>query len=105
MFYITVSLFNILLEIISIFMSDLSLFIGDVLHGIVLVRLQLCCSSPVEWAYYAATNTRKDICCYCAEENTERDKELLKEYRVVLPICAQCRGSGQPTLKRLPLKK
>ena len=57
---------------------------GDSLQGVVFVRLQLCCTTPVEQAYYAAASiTRKDICCYCAEPNSERDPEALLCYPCV----------------------
>ena len=58
---------------------------GDHLQGVVFVRLQLSCNSPVEVAYYSASHiTRQDICCYCAAtEDAERDQESLKTHRVV----------------------
>ncbi|XP_053376613.1 uncharacterized protein LOC123531671 [Mercenaria mercenaria] len=79
---------------------------GDSLQGIVFVRLQLCCSSPVELPYYSAASQvvgRKDICCYCTEDGV-KDEESLKTYRVLLPLCESCKNLGKKIIKRLPKK-
>lgn len=71
----------------------------------VFVRLQMCCTTPIELAYYSATHiTRKDLCCYCADEEAARDADELRSYRVVLPMCASCVSSGKKIIKRLPKK-
>ena len=57
------------------------------------VRLQLCCASPIEFAYYASTIGRKDICCHCAKEDVRPDKEVEKNFRIVLPICDDCKSA------------
>lgn len=44
--------------------------IGDALQGLVFVRLQLSCNSHIEFPYYSANNTRKDMCCHCAAEGS-----------------------------------
>ncbi|XP_033730159.1 uncharacterized protein LOC117319474 [Pecten maximus] len=80
---------------------------GDSLHGTVFVRLQLCCTTPIEMAYYSAPAAigRKDLCCYCASfEETERDPEALKTFRVVLPLCKPCKTAGKAVIRRQPKK-
>ncbi|XP_071122564.1 uncharacterized protein [Mytilus edulis] len=77
---------------------------GDALQGLVFVRLQLSCNSNIEFPYYAANNTRKDICCHCAAEGVQKDQELMKTFRVVLPVCVQCHAAGKETPKRNPIK-
>lgn len=66
------------------------------------------CNSPVEFAYYAQNNTvpvdTKTICCYCTAPQVQKDKELLKKYRDVLPICMPCKASGKDVLIRNPIK-
>jgi hypothetical protein len=76
--------------------------IGDALQGIAFVRLQLCCASPIEFAYYASTIGRKDICCHCAKEDVRPDKEVEKNYRIVLQICDDCKSAGKEICKRGP---
>ncbi|CAG2249105.1 unnamed protein product [Mytilus edulis] len=51
---------------------------GDVLHGKVFVRLQLSCSSHIEFAFYASNIGRVDLCAHCASPETNKDQELLK---------------------------
>jgi hypothetical protein len=65
------------------------------------------CNSPIEFAYYATNNplpVDRTICCYCTAPQAERDKELLKKFRVVLPMCIRCKTSGKESIKRNPLK-
>ena len=79
---------------------------GDALQGIVFVRLQLNCGMPIEFTYYSSSAiTRKDLCCHCATEGIERDQEVLKQYKVVLPVCELCKSAGKGIPKRGPLKK
>lgn len=78
--------------------------IGDALQGLVFVRLQLSCNSHIEFPYYSANNTRKDMCCHCAAEGVQKDQELMKTFRVVLPVCVQCHAAGKETPKRNPIK-
>ncbi|WAR00571.1 hypothetical protein MAR_024943 [Mya arenaria] len=69
---------------------------GSLITPEVFVRLQLSCISPIEFAYYASSSTtKKDICCHCAADNSERDADLLTKFRVVLPICNACRNDGK----------
>ncbi|XP_076103163.1 uncharacterized protein LOC143072213 [Mytilus galloprovincialis] len=79
----------------------------DTLHGIVHTRLQMDCRTPVEFSYYADNTPirlQKDICCYCASPNSEKDAEELAKFKVVLPICNDCKNSGKPIIKRNPKK-
>ena len=48
---------------------------------------------------------RKDKCCHCAVDKTKRDKDLLKIFRVFLPICAECKEKGLLVMKRNPFKR
>jgi len=63
------------------------------------------CSTPIEFAYYASNNlkVRKDVCAYCAAPGAEKDKDLLENYKIVLPVCTQCKH--KPALKRAPFPK
>ncbi|XP_033749002.1 uncharacterized protein LOC117333692 [Pecten maximus] len=78
---------------------------GDALQGMVFVKLQLACNTHIEFAYYATGfATRKDVCCHCAVDGVQRDANLLKQYRVVLPVCADCLLAGKDSVKRNPIK-
>ncbi|XP_033743220.1 uncharacterized protein LOC117329392 [Pecten maximus] len=80
-------------------------FTGDALQGMVFVKLQLACNTHIEFAYYATGfATRKDVCCHCAVDGVQRDANLLKQYRVVLPVCADCLLAGKDSVKRNPIK-
>ena len=59
------------------------------LSGTVFNRLELMCSSPMEWGFYAGTkiSIQKDICCYCIRKDLQADKELKKQLKTVLPLC------------------
>ncbi|XP_060605415.1 uncharacterized protein LOC132757930 [Ruditapes philippinarum] len=85
---------------------------SDQLQGVVFVCLQLCCNSPIElitillfcycrdqrlcWLCHDAAQ----LCCYCTEVGV-RDGNSLKSFRVVLPLCDNCRNSGKKIIKRL----
>lgn len=56
-------------------------FAGDVLHGKVFVRLQLSCSSHIEFAFYASNIGRVDLCAHCASPETNKDQEQLKKIK------------------------
>jgi hypothetical protein len=47
----------------------------------------------VEFPYYASGIRRPDICAHCAAPDCQKDKELLKRFRVVLPVCNLCIAS------------
>lgn len=79
---------------------------GHVLQGKVFVKLQLNCQSPIEFSYYSSgINGKLDLCCYCKAEGVQQDKELKKQFRVVLPVCQTCLDNHKPILKRNPIKK
>ena len=70
--------------------------------------LQLTCPKPVEAQYYSSVNdlgVRKDICCYCCAENTEIDQNVKKTFKTVLPVCANCLGSGKESVCQRPFGK
>lgn len=82
-------------------------FAGHILEGVISIRLQMDCTTPIEFPFYADKNVvsvRKDTCCHCAEVGAERDKELLKKYQVVLPVCQMCIRRGKQAPKRTPNK-
>ena len=54
------------------------------------VRLQLSCQSPVEFPYYASGIRQPDICAHRAAPDYQQDKELLKRFRVILPVYNLC---------------
>ncbi|XP_041356082.1 uncharacterized protein LOC121373481 [Gigantopelta aegis] len=77
---------------------------GHILQGKAFVRLQMCCTTPIEFAYFASSSiVRKDVCCHCGSFGAERDKDLMQNYRVVLPVCINCKHLGSP--KRNPIRK
>ncbi|XP_048753853.2 uncharacterized protein LOC125665239 [Ostrea edulis] len=80
-------------------------FTGDVLHGKVFTRLQLACTSHIEFAYYSSDVGRKDICAYCVATEIQKDKDLCKNFKVVLPVCDLCRSKKLEVPKRNPIKK
>jgi len=77
---------------------------GDSLEGVVNVRLQMDCTTPIEFAYYASQLAQPDICTYCAEVGAQRDSESLKTHRIVLPVCDECVRKGKTVPKRNPIK-
>lgn len=68
---------------------DFFFVLGDILQGKVFVRLQMSCQSPIEFPYYSSTVGRVDVCAHCTLPS-EKSQEMLKKYKVVLPVCAQC---------------
>ncbi|XP_048764718.1 uncharacterized protein LOC130046902 [Ostrea edulis] len=78
---------------------------GDVLHGKVFTRLQLACTSHIEFAYYSSDVGRKDMCAYCVATEIQKDKDLCKNFKVVLPVCDLCRSKKLEVPKRNPIKK
>ena len=75
------------------------------LSGVIFTRLELNCSSPIEWAYYGSSvrNAQKNLCSHCGKNSGSVDPELKKYYRTVLPICDGCKVSKDP-MKRMPYK-
>lgn len=70
---------------------------GHNLHGKAYIRQLINCESLIELPYYSNENGvgRKDVCCFCAEENCINvDEELKKHYKTVLPICDACKMKG-----------
>ena len=73
-------------------------------HATLYVRVGLQCASPIETAYYSSNLSLPLICYYCGCFNAERDSELLKSFRSVMPLCQQCK-STKPPVTRLPYPK
>ena len=61
------------------------------------------CRTPVEFAYYASAHGRQDICAHCATGGAERDRDLMTKYRIVLPVCNDCKETKEIP-KRTPIK-
>ena len=72
----------------------------------VFTRLEMHCKTPIEWAYYGATKitARKNLCCHCSKQGAQKDKELKKLFKTVLPICDGCRAESKKVYKRGPIK-
>ena len=47
---------------------------------------------------------KKDKCCHCAMDKAESDKDILKKFKVVLPICTECKEKGLTVMKRIMQK-
>ena len=77
------------------------------LHGKLVCRAGLSCSSPVETPYYGKNDLTnpKDICAHCGSEDTPVDMDLLKRYKTVLPICRDCSSSGKTAIVFRPFGK
>ena len=73
------------------------------MQGVVFVRLQLSCSK-IEFPYYAAVSTKKDVCCYCAEDGVLPDPNLTRDFKVVLPVWQRCLNEGKEIVERNPKK-
>jgi hypothetical protein len=66
----------------------------------------MSCQSHVEFPYYASNIGRPDICAHCAEPEAQRNPELLKKFRTVLPVCEQCITVHKKDIPhRCPVKK
>ena len=47
---------------------------------------------------------RGDLCANCGATETEKDRELLTKYKIVLPVCELCVQRRKDIPKRNPLK-
>jgi hypothetical protein len=74
-------------------------------HNTVHTRLPMNCADPIEMQYYSADLGRKDICCYCCEDNVVRDDSLLKKFKTVLPLCKACNENGFEAVCQRPYGK
>ena len=74
-------------------------FVGDALHGKIFVRLQMNCSTSIEFAYYGSDIGRKDLWAHCGTSNSQKDSELMKKFKIVLPVC---RMSKRAYKKEIP---
>ncbi|VDI28053.1 Hypothetical predicted protein [Mytilus galloprovincialis] len=63
---------------------------GDVLHGKAFERLQMSCTTHIEFAYYGSSVGRLYLCVQCPSPDTTTDPELLKKFKIVLPVCKAC---------------
>jgi len=64
--------------------------LGDALNSVVAVRLQMSCQMHVEFAYYASSRGRQDVCAYCGVVGAEKNQEFCKPFLIVIPVCADC---------------
>ena len=74
------------------------------MNCIITARLQMSCETPVEFAFYASSHGRGDVCAHCAEVGAEKNPELSRQYRVVLPVCQACINLKKDIPKRNPIK-
>ena len=87
------------------------------LHGVIIARDSLECHEfhdPVEFDYYNSNKHYQEpwyepnLCAYCANtsggEGILLDKNLLKEWKSVLPLCEACRASGALPLVRYAVR-
>ncbi|XP_076111455.1 uncharacterized protein LOC143079761 [Mytilus galloprovincialis] len=79
-------------------------FTGDVIHGKAFVRLQMSCTTHIEFAYYGSSVGRLDLCAQCVSPDTTKDPELLKKFKIVLPVCKACIDRKKEIPKRNPKK-
>jgi hypothetical protein len=77
---------------------------GHILLGKVFITVQINCQSSIEWAYYASSIGKPDLCCYCAAEGIQQDNDLMKKYWVVLPLCQACLRDKKLILNQILLK-
>ena len=63
------------------------------LHGVVVVRMDINCSSPTEAPFYRDEGTY-DFTHYCGADGAERDVKLKQSFKTVFPICAGCSWDG-----------
>ena len=79
------------------------------LHGVIIARDSLECHDPVEFDYYNSNKHQEqpwyepNLCAYCANTSGDEgilDKNLLKEWKSVLPLCEACHASGALPLVR-----
>lgn len=75
------------------------------LHGTIFVRIPLTCSDVIEVAYYRSAYGPLDLCCFCGEPEGVVDQDLLKRFKTVLPLCADCRYEGKEVVCALPYGK
>jgi hypothetical protein len=78
---------------------------GHALHKTVLTRTPLSCADHVEIPYYSTGYGRADICCHCAIEDVTLDDSLLKKFKTVLPMCADCSRRGCAVVCQRPYGK
>lgn len=71
-------------------------------HNNVQTRMPMNCADPIELQYYSADLGRKDICCYCCDEDVVRDERLLQQFKTVLPCCKACKDNGMEAVCQRP---
>ena len=85
------------------FLCGMQPFVSDnTLHGVIIARGSLECHDHVDFDYYNSSNHQEpwyepNLCAYCANTSGSEgilDKNLLKEWKAVLPLCEACRASG-----------
>jgi hypothetical protein len=63
------------------------------------------CADAIKIQYYSAELGRKDICCYCCNDNVVRDENLLKKFKTVLQLCKTCVDDGCEAISERPYAK
>jgi hypothetical protein len=64
----------------------------------------MCCTTHIEFAYYGSNIGRQDLCAHCAKTESTKDDELMKKFKVVLPVCKECMDKKLFVPKRNPKK-
>ena len=69
----------------------------SMLSGSVFTRLEMHCK-------IMKITAQKDLCCHCNKQGAQKDRELKKLFKTVLPICDGCRAENKKVYKRGPIK-
>ena len=64
------------------------------LHGVVVVMMEINCSSPIEAPFYSSAWDEGTFTRYCGADGAERDVKLKQSFKTVFPICAGCSRDG-----------
>ena len=48
-------------------------------------------------------SNRKDLCAHCAKKDCFPNKDLKKQFKIMLPICELCEAKGRKEITRGPL--
>lgn len=76
----------------------------DPIYNKVYVRRNLECESPIEFAYFSSNLSLPLVCFYCGCFNATRNKDLLKKFKSVMPLCEDC-AQTKPQVYKYPLNK
>ena len=72
------------------------------MHLQVFVRLSLTCASQIEVPYYSSRVGMPETCVHCGQTGGSRPQDLVRQFKVVLPVCKDCLEKGKKHITRLP---